>query len=336
MLGFITGLIINIVTSILLLFSGLLYLRIKSSQIKIHKYIAAYTTEDGIEYQFKIVNKSKIEEVKKISIRLRGVVIKQWAFNVFMPSYTDIKLKNESSVIQLDRHTRYSFKKCVKNNDYFYGASHLILTYEYLENLLKTKYSYLQLVVQYTNANNKEFTIKQKFTLEDVKFGHHTNDDKIKNLPINIPKKSYYFAYGSNLNKEQMKERCHDSIEVGSIILSGYQLLFRSHRGSEQGYLTIEKEDKAKVPIGIYLISEDDENKLDGFEGVNSQDYKKERIAIKYKDNYIGGLIYIMNNGKKCKPNDEYYNKVNIGYNQWNFDISYLDVACNECGYIKK
>jgi gamma-glutamylcyclotransferase (GGCT)/AIG2-like uncharacterized protein YtfP len=327
------GIIINFASSFILLFLGILYLKYKRPQIRIHRYIAEYRSKERTEYRFKIVNFSKMQEAKHLSVKLRGVEVKQRTFNVFIPVYTEIPLSNVSTLIQLDRKRRYSLIKCVKSNDYSYGASYLIMTYESLETLLKNKYSYLQLVVQYTNTNNNELTVKQKFTMEEIKPGHHTNDDDIINMPVNEPIKSYYIAYGSNLNRGQMKERCPDSKIIGSAVLRGYKLLFRSHRNREEGYLTVEKNKRSKVPVGIYQISENDEKKLDIFEGVDTHDYKKERIAIKYKGNYIAGLIYTMVDSKTGKPRDEYYNRVKTGYDEWKFDVSYLKNACNECGY---
>lgn len=43
-----------------------------------------------------------------------------------------------------------------------------------------------------------------------------------------------YFAYGSNINLEQMDYRCPDATVVGPVVLENYELLFR--RG---GFATI-------------------------------------------------------------------------------------------------
>jgi gamma-glutamylcyclotransferase (GGCT)/AIG2-like uncharacterized protein YtfP len=143
----------------------------------------------------------------------------------------------------------------------------------------------------------------------------------------------YYFAYGSNLNKKQMKERCPNSKMVGSVILQGYKLLFRNYENSLPGYLTIQQNNDSEVPIGVYEISENDEKLLDKYEGVKKQFYRKEIITLKFIHKSIRGLIYIMNNVQKHKPTDEYYNKVKTGYEEWKFDIQYLNTACKECGY---
>ena len=48
-----------------------------------------------------------------------------------------------------------------------------------------------------------------------------------------------YFAYGSNINLEQMACRCPAAEVVGSAVLDGYELLFRGNR-SGYGVATVE------------------------------------------------------------------------------------------------
>lgn len=42
--------------------------------------------------------------------------------------------------------------------------------------------------------------------------------------------KRLYFAYGSNINLEQMAVRCPAALMVGPAVLDGYELLFRGNR----------------------------------------------------------------------------------------------------------
>ena len=53
--------------------------------------------------------------------------------------------------------------------------------------------------------------------------------------------KKEYFAYGSNLNFEQMAYRCPEATAVGTARLDGYELAFR------RGYLTILPKEGATV-----------------------------------------------------------------------------------------
>ena len=72
----------------------------------------------------------------------------------------------------------------------------------------------------------------------------------------------FYFAYGSNLNRKQMKRRCNDSRFVKKIILNNYILTFRSKYGAAD----IEKNKGNKVYGALYDISKSDEKKLDKYE----------------------------------------------------------------------
>ena len=49
----------------------------------------------------------------------------------------------------------------------------------------------------------------------------------------------YYIAYGSNLNKEEMKQRCKDAKFVSLARLENYTLTYRGNPG--RAYLTVDK-----------------------------------------------------------------------------------------------
>ena len=130
----------------------------------------------------------------------------------------------------------------------------------------------------------------------------------------------YYLAYGSNLNKKQMKHRCKDSICIGSSILENYKLKFNL-------YLTIEKEEKSIVPIGVYKISKEDEKALDRYEGYPTL-YSKQYITIKINGRKEKALIYLMNPQFDYKiPSQGYINICKKGDNAFNFDTTILDKA---------
>ena len=60
-----------------------------------------------------------------------------------------------------------------------------------------------------------------------------------------------YFAYGSNLNFEQMAYRCPEATAVGIAKLDGYELAFR------RGYLTILPKEGASVEGLIWSVTND-------------------------------------------------------------------------------
>lgn len=83
---------------------------------------------------------------------------------------------------------------------------------------------------------------------------------------------SLYFAYGSNLDPEQMKHRCPAGRLVGTAALHGYRLAFRgegSHWGVG-GTATILADPKGWVPGTLYRLSPEDVALLNGYEGYPS------------------------------------------------------------------
>ena len=86
--------------------------------------------------------------------------------------------------------------------------------------------------------------------------------------------KRYYAAYGSNLNRWQMRCRCPNAKIIGTAELKDYELLFK---GSKTGsYLTVERKKGGRVPIAIWSVTPEDERNLDRYEGFPTFYYKKE------------------------------------------------------------
>lgn len=130
----------------------------------------------------------------------------------------------------------------------------------------------------------------------------------------------YYFAYGSNLNLEQMKTRCKNAIKVGKGILPDYELEFRV-------YLTFSKCQGKSIPVGIYKVDESDEKRLDRYEGYPAL-YRKENVKVIFGDSLIEGFIYVMNNIRDIEtPNLKYFNTCKEGYRAFGFDETLLDEA---------
>ena len=132
--------------------------------------------------------------------------------------------------------------------------------------------------------------------------------------------KTYYLAYGSNLNLRQMRYRCPQAKPVGSVILDGYELQFRT-------FLTIIEKPDGKVPIGIWEINPEDERRLDRYEGYPTF-YRKEYLEITIDGKKEKALIYIMNDVRDVAPPDGVYMNTCIeGYKDFEFDISFLTDA---------
>ena len=125
----------------------------------------------------------------------------------------------------------------------------------------------------------------------------------------------YYLAYASNLNKEEMENRCSSAKALGTAVLEDYQLAFCRHA-------TIVKEPGAYVPVGVWQIDEECEKMLDRYEGYPHY-YTKETVSIEFEGKEIEALIYMMNkeHANFRLPHSDYLDDVTRGYIDFNFKV---------------
>ena len=135
----------------------------------------------------------------------------------------------------------------------------------------------------------------------------------------NLGELVYYFAYGSNLSKKQMKECCPDSKPVSIVTLHHYKLVFvgwsRKWRG---GVASIKPFRGEKVIGAIYEISEDDLRRLDKYEGAPDL-YTRVKVGV---NNDFGELIEAVTYVKagpveETEPSKEYLSAIQQGYRDW-------------------
>tara|TARA_A100001011_G_scaffold400474_1_gene515290 strand:+ start:2326 stop:2766 length:441 start_codon:yes stop_codon:yes gene_type:complete len=139
-----------------------------------------------------------------------------------------------------------------------------------------------------------------------------------------------YFAFGSNLNRKQMKRRCSDSKYVGCYTLKNYKLSFRTNNYSggviDGGVADIEKKKKSRVLGAIYKISKKDEKKLDIYEDFPSL-YIKKYFKIYGKKVMF---YYMPKKTKHVAPSKRYLNIIIQGYKDCGYRDSYILISKNK------
>jgi len=129
----------------------------------------------------------------------------------------------------------------------------------------------------------------------------------------------YYFAYGSNLNKRQMRERCPDSKPMFIATLPNYKLVFvgwsRQWRG---GVISIKPLRGERVRGAIYEVSEQCIQRLDKFEG-HPTDYARQKVTVFDEDSEpIEAITYIKaGQFEETQPSKEYLAVIQQGYRDW-------------------
>lgn len=130
-----------------------------------------------------------------------------------------------------------------------------------------------------------------------------------------------YFAYGSNLNIEQMLRRCPRAKPLSKMMLRDSALVFRGVADSifEKG---------STCPGGLWKITPACERALDVYEGIASGLYRKEYVTL---DAPVDGerqmMLYVMNSDGIMPPSQGYLNTIIEGYKDFGLPAEALREA---------
>ncbi|MCM1578454.1 MAG: gamma-glutamylcyclotransferase [Ruminococcus sp.] len=137
-----------------------------------------------------------------------------------------------------------------------------------------------------------------------------------------------YFAYGSNLNHEQMSRRCPDAVFIGATFINDYTMTFK---GDSVGVADIIPQKGSRVPVGIWSITEADERALDRYEGFPRL-YSKRKIRAYYVGKTVEGMVYVMAADKPVQlPSEAYFNVILQGYLDCGIDTAAFFEFVGEC-----
>jgi gamma-glutamylcyclotransferase (GGCT)/AIG2-like uncharacterized protein YtfP len=129
----------------------------------------------------------------------------------------------------------------------------------------------------------------------------------------------YYFAYGSNLNKKQMLERCPDSKPRFVATLRNYKLVFvgwsRQWRG---GVASIKPFRGERVLGALYELSDRDLRRLDSYEGYPGS-YNRLKVTVFDEDGEsVEAITYIKSEqAEEIQPSKEYLSIIQQGCRDW-------------------
>ena len=116
------------------------------------------------------------------------------------------------------------------------------------------------------------------------------------------------FAYGSNLNLDQMSRRCPAAVPLGRLLLKNWKLVFR-------GVADVIQEPGAVVYGGVWRITPACERALDVYEGVASGLYEKVYIPVKPTPHgETEMLVYCMTSTGIMPPSKYYLGVIQEGY----------------------
>jgi gamma-glutamylcyclotransferase (GGCT)/AIG2-like uncharacterized protein YtfP len=126
----------------------------------------------------------------------------------------------------------------------------------------------------------------------------------------------YYFAYGADLNKAAMKERCPDSKPLFKAALPHYKLIFadwsRQLHGAKATIIGFSGE---RVSGAVYEVTAICLNKIDKAE----TGYRRINVKVYDEDGNQHEAVTYLKTGqpKEDKPSPEYLAGIQKGYREW-------------------
>lgn len=135
-----------------------------------------------------------------------------------------------------------------------------------------------------------------------------------------------YFAYGSNLNLQQMGQRCRTAVNRGACELPGWALTFR-------GVADVVPQERSRVYGALFDIDADCLKALDRYEGWPFLYVHRKIKVIDQNGDLIDAFMYVMNEkrGREVSmPGDWYFNVIKVGFGDFGLPERALTEALKE------
>ncbi|MBB4286048.1 gamma-glutamylcyclotransferase family protein [Roseospira goensis] len=135
-----------------------------------------------------------------------------------------------------------------------------------------------------------------------------------------------YLAYGSNLSRSRMAERCPRATPLDPVILPDWRLCF-------ERVATIQPAPGGTVPAALYRLTPACERTLDAVEGVAEGRYRRAHLTVAdAKGRSRAVLTYIKVDARRGPPTEAYYAHIARGYADWGHDPAVLAAALADPG----
>lgn len=141
----------------------------------------------------------------------------------------------------------------------------------------------------------------------------------------------YYFAYGSNMNHEQMKNRCSIARFITRAKLEDYKFVYDGYSSTRKGAVAnIIKSDDNVVEGGVFEVDDNCMKKLDSYEGYPNS-YQKETLEVKDESGlHYQAFVYVRQPLRVGKPSKEYRNVILQGARDCGLSENYIKTFIKE------
>ncbi len=127
-----------------------------------------------------------------------------------------------------------------------------------------------------------------------------------------------YFAYGANLDRAAMAQRCPYSTDLGLARLDGHRFIIMS-----AGYATVVPSAKASVHGLLWNIAAADLSALDAYEEVDSGLYRRAILPVVQGGRRLDAMIYLAQGTVTGVPCPDYMESVLAAAEQCGLPLQY-------------
>jgi gamma-glutamylcyclotransferase (GGCT)/AIG2-like uncharacterized protein YtfP len=133
--------------------------------------------------------------------------------------------------------------------------------------------------------------------------------------------KQFYFAYGSNMDEEQMTGRCPGCVKIGIARLNGYRFFINS-----RGVASVVPDSGHIVRGILWELSGDHVTSLDSYEGVRGNYYHKIYLQVVLVDRKepVIALVYAATDNEAGKPRKNYLENILSAAKRHGLDAEYI------------
>jgi gamma-glutamylcyclotransferase (GGCT)/AIG2-like uncharacterized protein YtfP len=128
-----------------------------------------------------------------------------------------------------------------------------------------------------------------------------------------------YFAYGSNMDQEQMSARCSGATPLATAVLAAHRFVINS-----EGVATVVSDPLLCVHGLLWSLTEQHESDLDEYEGVAEGIYRKEnRSVLAASGQRVEALIYVATDCTEGPAQPGYFDRIVAAAARLAFPLEY-------------
>jgi cation transport regulator ChaC len=130
---------------------------------------------------------------------------------------------------------------------------------------------------------------------------------------------TWYFAYGSNMNRALMRRLCAQAEPVGTATLGGYRFIITT-----DGFASIVPHAGGSVHGVLWKLSARDISALNAYEGLDSGLYTTITLPVRKGGRRFAAMVYVARSRSEGRPKPGYLDCVLQAAREWNLPESYV------------